>query len=93
MAVGSHSTCSFNQHGTLGSIPGGCPGYFFSLSVVDGMKNLWCSITAWLLSTHTHTHTHTHMIMNGRVIALMHVVKNYKSELIKFVGKGMTREC
>ena len=41
----------------LGSIPGGCPGFLFCSSVssswlannVDGMKNLWCSSTVWLL--------------------------------------------
>ena len=38
----------------LGSIPGGCPGIFFSsswLTNVDGMKDLWCSSTVRLLST------------------------------------------
>ena len=38
----------------LGSIPGGCPGFFFSsgwLTNVDGMKDLWCSSTVRLLST------------------------------------------
>ena len=40
---------------TKGSIPGGFPG-FFSLPAglvtnVDGMKDLWCSSTVWLLST------------------------------------------
>ena len=37
----------------LGSIPSGCPGFFFSfswLTNVDGMKDLWCSSTVWLLS-------------------------------------------
>ena len=40
----------------LGSIPGGCPGFFFMFSSgwltnVDGMKDLLCSSTVWLLST------------------------------------------
>ena len=38
----------------LGSIPSGCPGFFFTsswLTNVDGMKDLWCSSTVWLLST------------------------------------------
>ena len=39
----------------LGSIPGGCPGFFSlptgSVTNVDGMKDLWCSSTVWLLST------------------------------------------
>ena len=38
----------------LGSIPSGCPGFFlFQLAYtnVNGMKDLWCSSTVWLLST------------------------------------------
>ena len=37
----------------LGSIPGGCPGFFSSswLTNVDGMKDLWYSGTVRLLST------------------------------------------
>ena len=37
----------------LGSIPSGCPGFFlFQLAyTVNGMKDLWCSSTARLLST------------------------------------------
>ena len=40
----------------LGSIPGGYRGFFhFQLAYtnVDGMKDLWCSSTVWLLSTQT----------------------------------------
>ena len=38
--------------GSLGLIPSGCFGFFFSswLTNVDGMKDLWCSNTVWLLS-------------------------------------------
>ena len=36
----------------LGSLPGGCPGIFLlQLTNKDGMKDLWCSSTVWLLST------------------------------------------
>ena len=38
----------------LGSIPRRLPWIFFSsswLTSVDGMKDLWCSSTVWLLST------------------------------------------
>ena len=34
----------------MGAIPSGCS---FSSSNVDGINNLWCSSTVWLLSTQT----------------------------------------
>ena len=42
------------KHEAMGSIPGGFPGFSLPAGLftnVDGMKDLWCSSTIWLLST------------------------------------------
>ena len=57
LAVGGRSSAvraPAAKAGDPGSIPGG---FFFSswLTNVDGMKDLWCSSTDWLLSTQIRT--------------------------------------